>query len=218
MIEEHTIETSGRIRIVSGNEPTRVLAQGARVIRLGTMFPAGDGGNLTVEHRADGHREGFELDPEWFAFVAGLTSTEIVDDLSAEQVGFVMALAEAGGLWVVGPAATTSELDIVVVPRLGITFIEDDATGFTYRTTTGDRFTLSEFGVRLLTQLDGARTLAEMASLVAAGALSDSSDREAIERAEAATARSFDALLMDEVLAFVASLVTSGSASVELSS
>ncbi|MFE6735703.1 hypothetical protein [Microbacterium sp. NPDC057650] len=195
----------------------RALADGARVIRLGTLFahPNGAGGNLTIEHRSDMRLEGFELDEEWFAFVSSLVPTEIADGLSAEQGGFLAALGGAGGAWIVGPHSTPSDLDVVVVPRTPVTLAAADEMGFTFETADGAHFNLSEFGMRLFAQIDGTSTLREMAAVVMSSALADPEDREVVARAEAASGRSFDSLFMDEVLGFVTAIVESGSASIE---
>lgn len=170
-----------------------VVKDPLHAVLLGSLAPMDSGWNLTIEHRSDSLRSGF----------------------CPKERDFLSRLERKGAARLYSTKAAVNQLDVEAVMRRQFRAVSEISDGYEFQVEGGTSFVLSEFGLRLLVQVDGERSLAKIANAVMTDTLNDAADRLIATVSEAEAGRSFESIVFDQALLFMKSMTSSGAATLE---
>ena len=185
------------------------------VIRLGyvTEFPTGH--TLTVGDRIGGEKRGVRLTAERAALLASLNPMVTDREFDAIQMSLLSWMAEQDLLAVVKSDGALSDLTMILVMRRDVVLEEILDEGYRVHAGDAEPFVISELSGYLIQQIDGRRTVYQMAENVRKQILGTSEGRQAVANNEQEQGRSLDSFLLEDVFELIGLLLKSGAATVE---
>ncbi|MBF4625627.1 hypothetical protein [Clavibacter sp. VKM Ac-2872] len=176
------------------------------VVQLGHIAEFDGLHNMAVQDPLTRKSASYDLTPEALELLLSLDPTETGRVFTPEEHRLLEICTALRMVALVEDGAALSELSFIPAPRYDVVLdaILDD--GYRFSSEVDEPFELSEYGARLMSRVDGRKTLGEIALAVKQEALADEEDRAAIRVGEVELQQTFDECIEDEVFRFIAAL------------